>query len=445
MISDNTEKVSVFTKGENRQYSLARHPAGIHAGNDMRRKGEWRLFDMIYVAVLGYGTVGSGVVELLYTNHEKIARSAGDEVHVKYILDVRDFEEAPFEGEFIKDFSIIENDPEVKVVVETIGGVGVAQDFTRRALAAGKSVVTSNKELVSEHGCELLKIAAEKKVCYLFEASVGGGVPILHPLIACLAGDDVNEVYGILNGTTNYILTQMFKNGLSFETALAGAQENGYAEKDPSADINGIDTCRKICILANLAFGRNIAPQYVPTEGIANVSAIDIAHAASADAAIKLIGRTVRLKDGTAASYVAPHVLMGDNLLARVESVFNGIIVCGAATGETLFYGKGAGKLPTATAVIADIVEIPKLLQAERFIGWEAAGEEAAGDPNELVNRWYIRANIDSDEAAVLFGSVTILGADENGTAFVTEPMDGFRCAELLEGVDAITVYRVLE
>lgn len=400
---------------------------------------------MINVAVMGFGTVGSGVVELIHVNAERIARSAGDSVRVKYILDVRDFDNSPYADLFIKDFAIIENDPEVSVVVETIGGVGVAQEFTRRALAAGKSVVTSNKELVSEHGCELLKIAKEKNVCYLFEASVGGGVPILHPISACLAGDDIEEVYGILNGTTNYILTNMFKNGASFEDALREAQELGYAERDPSADVNGIDTLRKTCILADLAFGKNIAPAYVRAEGITGVSAIDVERVSTAGAAIKLIGRTVRMPDGTVAAYTAPHVLMSENLLVNVEGVFNGIVVRGDATGETMFYGKGAGKLPTATAVISDIIETGKIIKTGSFIGWDKAGEEVVGDSELLENRWYIRANIDFDEAAVLFGQVTMLGCDENGAAFITGSMSGVRCAELLEGVDAITVYRVLE
>lgn len=400
---------------------------------------------MINVAVMGYGTVGSGVVELIHVNAERIARSAGDSVRVKYILDVRDFENSPYADLFVKDFAVIENDPEVSVVVETIGGVGVAQEFTRRALAAGKSVVTSNKELVSEHGCELLKIAKEKNVCYLFEASVGGGVPILHPISACLAGDDIEEVYGILNGTTNYILTNMFKNGATFEDALREAQELGYAERNPSADVNGIDTLRKTCILADLAFGKNIAPSYVRAEGITGVSAIDVERVSTAGASIKLIGRTVRLPDGTVAAYTAPHVLMSENLLVNVEGVFNGIVVRGDATGETMFYGKGAGKLPTATAVISDIIEVGKVISTGAFVGWNEAGEEVVGDPDLLENRWYIRANIDFDEAAVLFGQVTMLGCDENGAAFITGSMSGIRCAELLEGVDAITVYRVLE
>lgn len=289
---------------------------------------------MINIAVLGYGTVGSGVVELIDLNHDKIARSAGDEVYVKYILDVREFNDSPYADRFVKDFSVIENDGDINIVVETIGGVKVAQEFTRRALSAGKSVVTSNKELVSELGCELVRLAEENNVCYLFEASVGGGVPILHPISACLAGDEIKEIYGIVNGTTNYILTSMIKNGVSFDAALKEAQNKGYAERDPSSDINGLDTCRKICILADLAFGKNIAPSLVKTEGIANVDSADIEYAASVGAHIKLIGRTVLLENGKIISYVAPHVLERENLLSNVDDVFNGIVVRGDATGD---------------------------------------------------------------------------------------------------------------
>ena len=400
---------------------------------------------MINAAVLGYGTVGSGVVELIDRNREKIAKGIGDEVYVKYILDVRDFPDSPFAARFVKDFSVIENDPEIAVVVETIGGVGVAQSFTRRALEAGKNVVTSNKELVSEFGCELLALGAEHNACYLFEASVGGGVPILHPISACLAGDELTEVYGIVNGTTNYILTQMIKNGLSFETALRQAQEKGYAERDPSADVDGVDTCRKICILADLAFGQNVAPETVRTEGITDIRMADVTAVASIGAHIKLIGRTVRMEDGRIASYVAPHVLLKENLLANVEDVFNGIVVKGGATGETMFYGKGAGKLPTATAVVSDICESVRRRRAGAFPRWEPAGEELVGDPDELVNRWYVRADLDHDEAAVLFGDVTVLCSSEEGSSFLTGPMSAFDCAEKLEGVDARAVYRVLE
>ncbi len=399
---------------------------------------------MVNIAVLGFGVVGSGVVELIDINHDKIARSAGDEIYVKYILDIRDFKDNPYENRFVKDFAQIENDPEVSVVVETIGGARVAYDFTKRSLMAGKSVVTSNKELVSEHGCELLQIAAQHGASYLFEASVGGGVPILRPIISCLSADEIEEVYGIVNGTTNYILSAMIKDGVSFDDALKDAQRKGYAEHDPSADVDGIDTCRKMCILADLSFGKNIAPSSVPTEGISGVDGLDVSFAQKASASIKLIGRTVKLPGGKIISYVAPHVLLKDNLLANVDGVFNGVVVRGNATGETMYYGKGAGKLPTAAAVISDVIETAKCSCERNLISWEMAGDEIVGEVNELCDRWYIRAEIDADEASVTFGDIEVLGSGAQGTAFLTREMSGYECAEKLDGINAYAVYRVL-
>ena len=264
---------------------------------------------MVNVAILGFGTVGSGVAEVLAKNADHIDQKVETPVRLKYILDVRDFPDSPFGDKVVHDFGIIEGDPTVDIVVETIGGVGAALDFTRRALTAGKSVVSSNKELVAEHGHELLQLAAEKGVSYLFEASVGGGIPILRPLSQCLAANELTEVCGILNGTTNYILTRMIRAGLSFEAALAEAQAKGYAEQDPTADIEGHDACRKICILASIAFGRHVYPRQVPTEGISGVTLADVAYAASCGRKIKLLGRAVKEDDGRVCAYVAPHLV----------------------------------------------------------------------------------------------------------------------------------------
>ena len=253
---------------------------------------------MVNVAVLGFGVVGSGVAEVLSLNGACIDRKAGGPIRLKYILDVRDFPDSPFGDRVVHDFSVIESDPEVSVVVETIGGAKAALDFTRRALRAGKSVVTSNKELVAEHGQELLELAREKGVSYLFEASVGGGIPIIRPLNQCLAANEIEEITGILNGTTNYILTRMIRAGLSFDAALKEAQRNGYAEQDPTADVEGHDACRKICILASLAFGRHIYPRQVPAQGITAVTLDDVAWAASCGKKIKLLGRAIRQGDG---------------------------------------------------------------------------------------------------------------------------------------------------
>ena len=301
---------------------------------------------MVNVAILGFGVVGSGVAEVLATNGPHIDQKVDDLIRLKYILDVRDFPDSPFADKVVHDFSVIENDPEVSIVVETIGGAKAALDFTRRALRAGKSVVTSNKELVAEHGCELLKLAAEQGVSYLFEASVGGGIPILRPLNQCLAANEIEEITGILNGTTNYILTRMIRGGLSFDAALKEAQANGYAEQDPTADIEGHDACRKICILASLAFGRHIYPRQVPAEGITGVTLSDVAWAASCGKKLKLLGRAIRQADGKVCAYVSPHLVDGENPLAGVEDVFNAIAVRGNAIGDVMFYGRGRASCP---------------------------------------------------------------------------------------------------
>ena len=313
---------------------------------------------MVNVAILGFGTVGSGVAEVLTGHEDSISRKINDFIRLKYILDVRKFPGSPYENCFVDDFSIIESDPEVDIVVETIGGATVALDYTRRALEAGKSVVTSNKELVAAHGYDLLQLAKSKGVSYLFEASVGGGIPIIRPLSQCLAANDILEIYGILNGTTNYILTRMIRAGLPFETALKEAQDNGYAERDPSADIEGHDACRKICILAAIAFGRHVYPEQVPTEGITGVTLADVDYAGAAGKKIKLLGRAVRMEDGKVCAYVAPHLVDDSHPLAGVDDVFNGVLIHTDMLGDTMFYGRGAGKLPTAGAVVSDLLDL---------------------------------------------------------------------------------------
>ncbi|MDR0838790.1 MAG: homoserine dehydrogenase [Oscillospiraceae bacterium] len=346
---------------------------------------------MYGIAILGFGVVGSGVAEVLDKNSDRIARGASRGLELKYIVDVRDFPDSPYRNLLIKDFSVVENDPDVHVVVETIGGVGVAQDFTRRALKAGKSVVSSNKELVAQHGCELLALAKENGVNYLFEASVGGGIPILRPITQCLAANKINEIYGILNGTTNYILTSMIKDGASFDDALRQAQANGYAEADPTSDIDGIDACRKICILADLSFGRHMNPEWVKTVGIRAVTADDVAYAAQSGYKIKLLGRAVSNDDDTVSAYVAPHLVPTENLLAGVEGVMNGIVVRGNAIGDVMFYGAGAGKLPTASAVVADIIDAAKHEHSRKLISWDEGAPDMMRDSALLESRWYVR------------------------------------------------------
>lgn len=346
---------------------------------------------MIKVAILGHGTVGSGVYEVFEMNAEKIARTVGEPVEVKYVLDLRDFSHLPYGNKFVSDFSVIENDPEVTVVCEVMGGVRAAYDFTKRCLLAGKSVCTSNKELVASRGDELLRIAKEQGVNYLFEASVGGGIPIIRPMIQCLAANEFNQICGILNGTTNYILTQMIKNGVAFEDALRQAQVNGYAEADPTADIEGHDACRKICILSNLAFGDKFDPEAVSCEGITKITLRDVECADKLGCVIKLIGRAVRCPDGTAYAFVAPHLVRKESPLAAVEDVFNAIMVDGNATGEVMFYGKGAGKLATASAVCADMLDCIEHRTHRRRIEWGDGSRQLLRPLGTFVSPWYVR------------------------------------------------------
>ena len=346
---------------------------------------------MVKVAIMGHGTVGSGVYEVFEMNAEKIARTVGEPVEVKYVLDLRDFSSLPYGHKFVTDFSVIENDPEVTVVAEVMGGVGAAYQFTKRCLEAGKSVCTSNKELVATKGDELLKIAEEHGVNYMFEASVGGGIPIIRPMLQCLAANEFNQICGILNGTTNYILTQMIHNGVTFEDALRQAQVNGYAEKDPTADIEGHDACRKISILSDLAYGDKFDPDTVSCEGITKITLEDVANADKLGCVIKLLGRSVRCEDGTAYAYVAPHLIHKESPLAAVEDVFNAIMVDGNATGEVMFYGKGAGKLATASAVVADMLDSIEHKDRRRRIMWGDGSKKLLRPLDTLRSAWYVR------------------------------------------------------
>ncbi|MBM6886415.1 homoserine dehydrogenase [Pseudoflavonifractor phocaeensis] len=403
---------------------------------------------MVNVAILGFGVVGSGVAEVLATNGAHIDRKVDDLLRLKYILDVRDFPDSPFADKVVHDFSVIENDPEVNIVVETIGGAKVALDFTRRALMAGKSVVTSNKELVAEHGCELLRLAQEKGVSYLFEASVGGGIPIIRPLNQCLAANEIEELCGILNGTTNYILTRMIRAGLSFDAALKEAQQNGYAEQDPTADIEGHDACRKICILASLAFGRHVYPRQVPTEGITGVTLSDVAYAESCGRKIKLLGRAMRRPDGKVCAYVAPHLVDQENPLAGVEDVFNAITVKGNAIGDVMFYGRGAGKLPTASAVVADVIDAARHKDEKKRMFWAEGGEDVTVSPAGLESAWYVRAEGTGEQVRAAFPDRTLLaraGAPEGEFALITEPMTRAALDGRLAGLKACSVFRVLD
>ena len=403
---------------------------------------------MINVAILGFGTVGSGVADVLTMNADSIAKRVGQAVNLKYILDVRDFPDSPYQSCFVKDFTAIESDPEVDVVVETIGGARIALEFTQRALKAGKSVVSSNKELVATHGYELLQLAKEKGVSYLFEASVGGGIPILRPLGNCLAANEIEHVTGILNGTTNYILTRMIRAGLTFEQALKEAQDNGYAEKDPTADVDGHDACRKICILAAIAFGEHVYPQQVPTEGIRGVTLEDVAYADSCGCKIKLLGRAIRQDNGKVCAFVAPHLVSGENPLSGVEDVFNAISVTGNAIGDVMFYGRGAGKLPTASAVVADVIDIAKDLKKDRRNQWGPGAEDLVVSSDILSSRWYVRMKGSLGQARDVLGQLQPLawsGAPVDEAAFITQPMTAPELHEKLAGQEVSSVIRVLE
>lgn len=396
---------------------------------------------MIQIAIMGLGTVGSGVARVISENSAQIERKLGETLQVKAIL-VRHFKEGPDRHLMTDDFTTIEQDPEIRVVVETIGGTGAAYEYTRRALLSGKHVVTANKQLVAERGCELLALAREQGVNYLFEASVGGGIPVLHPLTECLGANRIDEVCGILNGTTNYILTRMVKAGISFQEALQEAQEKGYAEADPTADVDGIDAGRKICILADLAFGHQVNPDTVPMEGISGVSLTDVALAGQAGYKIKLLGRALRLSDNSRTAYVAPHLIPAEHPLANVQDVFNAILVRGNAAGDVMFYGRGAGALPTASACVSDVLEALQQSPDRGELPWSAE-EEGFSDPLEVQTRWYFRISGSLNEAASAFGEVEVLSENEE-TAFLTEAISGLEAQHRAQALQVLAKFRVL-
>lgn len=386
---------------------------------------------MVQIAVMGYGVVGSGVVEVLTTHEEHIAMRAREEIDIKYILDLREFPDSPLADRFTKSFDDIVNDPEVRVVVEVMGGLHPAFEYTMRCMKAGKSVVTSNKELVATKGAELLRVAQENNVNFFFEASVGGGIPIIRPISQCLAANDVIEIAGILNGTTNFILTKMIRESMNFQDALSLAQELGYAERNPAADVEGPDACRKICILASLAFGRHVYPEQVHTEGITNISLADVEYAEQWGGVVKLIGRVKQMESGKLQIIVCPMFIPRDSQLANVDDVFNGIMVRGDSTGDVVFYGKGAGKLPTASAVVADVIDCVKHFKARKYLYWSEGSSDYVENYLDDKVSMYVRARTDNDTLALgnanhLLGKVMRLArkdAPADEIAFVTEKM----------------------
>ena len=381
---------------------------------------------MVSVAIMGHGVVGSGVAEILLTHKQKLFAGLGEEIHIKKILDLREFPDSPVAERFTKDFEEIISDREIRIVAEVMGGLHPAYEYTKRCLKAGKSVVTSNKELVAAYGAELLEIAKEENVNYLFEASVGGGIPIIRPMNQCLVANIVNEVAGILNGTTNFILTKMIEDGMQFDDALKMAQDLGFAERNPEADIEGHDACRKICILASLAFGRHFYPDSVHTEGITKITLEDVKYAENFGYVIKLIGKVKRRSDGMIDIIVAPMLVPFKSQLANIDNEFNGIMVRGDCTGDVVFYGKGAGKLPTASAVVADIVDCCNHLKQRRFLYWADSKESNIVDYKESVWRMFARVTGEGAEqkSREVFGNINV--NTKNGTkriAFLTESM----------------------
>lgn len=381
---------------------------------------------MVNIAVMGYGTVGSGVVEVIRTNPDSINKKAGQEIHVKYVLDLRDFPGDPVEEILVHDFDTILNDPEVSIVVEVMGGVEPAYTFVKKCLLAGKSVCTSNKELVAKHGPELLEIARKGGINFLFEASVGGGIPIIRPLNSSLTADEILEITGILNGTTNYILSKMSQEGWEFDDALKKAQELGYAERNPEADVEGYDACRKIAILSSLAFGDHVDFEDIYTEGITKITAADIAYAKKMDQAVKLLASSKREGEQYYAM-VAPFLVPPTHPLFAVNDVFNAIFVKGNVLGDVMFYGSGAGKLPTASAVVSDVVDATKHLNRNIMSFWSSKKLELT-KVDKATRRFFVRVSGDvaerKSELQGLYGEIEVVEAGiANEFAFVTPAM----------------------
>lgn len=365
---------------------------------------------MIKAAVMGYGTIGSGVVEVLETNRESVAKRAGDEIEVKYVLDLRDFPGDPIQEKIVHDYQVIVNDPEISIVVETMGGVEPAYTFVKAMLEAGKNVTTSNKALVAEKGSELIALAKEKSVNFMFEASVGGGIPIIRSLNSCLTADEIEEITGILNGTTNYMMTKMSEEGLEFDDVLKDAQGKGYAEKDPTADIEGHDACRKIAILTSLVCGQQVDFHDIHCEGITKISAMDIKYAKAMGRAIKLLATSKRMGDSYCAM-VAPCMVAPEHPLYSVNDVFNAVFVHGNVLGDAMFYGSGAGKLPTASAVVADMVEIAKHLNINIYVDWSSKKVSLA-DYRQAFGSFFVRTTAEESAVKECFGDVEFVTAE---------------------------------
>ena len=397
---------------------------------------------MIQVAVMGYGTVGSGVVEVIEKNKEEINKKSNEALNIKYILDLRDFPGDPYEDKIVHDVEVILNDPEVQIICETMGGLKPAYEFTKRALMSGKSVCTSNKELVATHGPELIQIAHEHTCNYLFEASVGGGIPIIRPLNYSLTAEKIDAISGILNGTTNYILTKMEREGAAFEEVLKEAQEKGYAERNPEADIEGYDACRKIAILSSLMCGKNVRYQDIYTEGITKIPADDFKYAKVMDCTIKLLG-LAKEENGGLYAMVSPFLISKNHPLSMVNDVFNAVCVHGNMLGDSMYYGRGAGKLPTASAVVSDVVDSARHIGKIITCFWDAEDVKLT-NVDEVERAFFVRVEkAKEQEAKETFGDVKEVTAGVDGEfAFVTGRMSEKEFNEKAEKVGVISRIR---
>ena len=402
---------------------------------------------MKQIAIAGLGVVGGGVADLLVNHAAVIEKNAGEEVRLKAVFTRTKKPDSPFASYFVSDFSEIEKDPEIDLVVETIGGCSVALDVVTRALKAGKHVVTANKQLVAEHGLELFALAKANGVNFLFEASVAGGIPVLNPLTRCLGANEITEVSGILNGTTNYILTQMLENGESYADALANAQRLGYAEADPTADIEGIDACRKACILADLLFGKHTDPNKVFTQGITRITAADVEAAGLVGCNIKLIGQARRMADGKILCMVTPALLRKEHCMAEVNDVFNAVMVHGNGVGDVMFYGRGAGDLPTASAVLSDVIEIVRGgCRNAGIIGWTDEGDAHLADRRDYDIHALVRIK-GMDFAAVekLFKDCEPIWEMNGETAALVYNVNEGELEKILSGLDAAPYIRMFD
>ena len=401
---------------------------------------------MISVAVMGYGTVGSGVVEIIDKNQKEVNEKAGDEVSVKYILDLRDFPGDPHQDLFIKDYKILVDDPEVDIVVEAMGGIEVAYKFTKEALLNGKSVCTSNKAVVAEHGPELLKIAKEHNCTYIFEASVGGGIPIIRPLQTSFTAEKIESITGILNGTTNYMLTKMDEENCDYDEVLKEAQAKGYAEQNPEADVCGYDTCRKIAILTSLSSGKTVHYQDIRTEGITNINQEDFEYAKKLNSSIKLLGLS-RMEDGKCMCIVAPFLVNDKHPLSMVRGVFNAIMVKGNMVGDTLFYGQGAGKLATASAIVADIVDCAVNKGKTIECLWKDEDAVLAKDSEKYFS-YFVRVKKDSfEEISKILGAEKVLDSEADEIGFVSAKISEEEFFIIKDNYEAsiINYFRILD